>query len=165
MTVDFSAMVDVLSVNAVSWQEHLYLYSQLKGKTGTSGIRLGVLLKQDEQTQQKTVMSNWSASSKMMYSQLTCIYTETLPDAEEFAFIACGDLQYSFFLLGGGCCCFHVCGPCARTGIFIQASQDIYTHGSLLCCPLCPLTSEKMHRFGCDGKDHKAKILLRIQAI
>lgn len=77
-------------------------------------------------------MSNRSASSKMMYSQLTGVDTETLPDSEEFAFIACGDLQYSFTLLGGGCFCFHVCGLCAHTGIFIQAFQAIYTLSSLL---------------------------------
>lgn len=66
-------------------------------------------------------MSNGLATFKMIYSQLTCVDTEILPDREEFAFIACGDLQYSFTLLGGGCFCFHVCVPCARIGIFIHA--------------------------------------------
>lgn len=101
-------------------------------------------------------MSNCSASSKMIYSQLTCVDTETLPDSEEFAFIACGDLQYSFTLPGGGCFCFHVCGPCARAGIFNQAFQAIYTLSSLLGCPVCPPTSEKKKK--CPDLDMMAKI-------
>lgn len=101
----------------------------------------------------------------MIYSQLSRVDTETLPESEELAFISCGDLQYSFSLLGGGCCCFHVCGPCASAGIFIQAFQAIYTLSTLLCCTVCPPTTGKKYRFEYNGKDHKAKILLRTHAI
>lgn len=97
----FLAMADVPSVNA------FICIHDFNAGTGTSGIHLGVLLRQDEQRKQKTIMSNCSASS--IYSQRTRVDTKTLPDSEEFAFIACGDLQYSFPLLGGGCFCFHVC--------------------------------------------------------
>lgn len=72
-------------------------------------------------------MSNGLASFKMIYSQLA-VDTEILPDCEEYAFIARGDLQYSFTLLGSGCFCFLMRVPRACTSI-----QAIYTISSLLC--------------------------------
>lgn len=107
-------------------------------------------------------MSNGLATFIILkVAQLTWVDTKILPDREEFAFIACGESQYSVSLPGGGCLCFHACVPCARIGIFIHAFQAINTISSLLCRRVHPPTSERMYRFGHGGTDHNTEILQR----
>lgn len=144
----------------------LFVFTTWGWKTRTSGIHLGVLLRQDGQSSQRAVMSNGLATFIILkVAQLTWVDTKILPDREAFAFIACGESQYSFSLLGGGCFCFHVCVPCARIGIFIHAFQAINTISSLLCRRVHPPTSERMYRFGHDGRDRNAEILQRTHEI
>lgn len=82
----------------------LFVFTTWGWKTRTSGVHLGVLLRQDGQRSQRAVMSNGLATFTIWkVAQLTSGETKILPDREAFAFIACGESQYSFSLLGGRC--------------------------------------------------------------